>query len=1562
MFRHVSFKENNYRVFLMKNRYEELLEINTKVNEIETISFNVKEPAKMSIKIPLYIERNIGVSDDQMDNPTYSPMVSRIENPLYGIIKGKMQIVLELNNIKYKFIVEEISETSNKSKSYKTVTCYEWHHTLNKINYAITDPVITRQLYRGNNQLEIADGVLDIFTQCCKGWSVGHVDQNARQELAMCATSRNIVWAENHTFVNVESKSTLLKNDISINIGEKPINMSISWDCEVYDAQDKLYLSTTSTHDFTGLPYAIKSIEAKQYSDEQYMHGIEYIITYIDNYTESFKFSFVNCKGLKLYAKTVNIVYETGDFAENWITKYRTFESQNCSWTTFLQQIEEAYDCTIVFDSYNQVIDVYDKGSFGIETGLWLTYDNALKEITKEKKIQDIVTRLTVESNNTSIASVNPLGTEYVESFKYFMNSNIMSTELKQAMEKYNLLLEQKDIEFNTLKTQSYNKNQELTLASSRYQSTQQKYISENAILTSYIKYKNDAAQEDKNAWATRQKNQQVIVVNLENEVKSLEAKLTTLQNELDAIDNAITQIGIDIAKENAVYNGTKLFNENLLLELSDYIIESSISDEVYLTANSLYEHAVKTLNDLQSVVIDFTINADVDFLKLLKTTNGFSDFIFLGAKIGIEDKSGEITDEDGTVTLYSFDYSPKTNKITNMSFTNNKEAPVSSLRAISNVTKTANATKSITDFYKTTWEQTRKQTVDVGKIITDGLDLAAQKIRSRTSSNVIDITEAGIFLIDARNEDNQLGMINDLICMTDDRWSTSRIAISPEGIIADHLIGKVILGQELYISNDEASFAIREGGLTIRDGNNNDRIYLGLNDDSQPTFKLGMNKNDDHLMWENGTLSIKANSVKTPNGDVLTTAEFSVLEDKIESKVSSINIGGENYIFNGDFSTGTIQPWHAERFSGSTSWSANVRNGTGDDWIPDGKHVGQIIADGINDSNREGEWTIRQDIPTVLGKTYTVSYYTAGHRGTMTARVRRGDNWHDIAQTKTYEGIVGGKNINNWTYDSITFTAESTTTSIWFSVVRVNSGNNAHMWIMDVCCVEGEIAQHFTPNTKEYMEITQSQITQTADEIKSTVSSNYTTLDSKFGNYPTTVQMNSAIQQKADEITSTVSMTKLVGIELLPQGYRGGGSTSGYSSISGGKLKCDEWGLYTTERAFVISDYIAVDSNLPIAYEYEITNADGTPLTFLGVEQYTGTKEEVGVNAATIYFLEDYFRGNRKDSGTLTLHSNTRYIRLRWLSDWNSTGMSYCQLSNISLKQLGSINTSTQIAQKTDSITSTVNANYTTLNNKFNDYPTTVQMNSAIKQQADSITSTVNANYTTLNNKFGNYPTTTQMNSAINQKADSITSSVSKTYATIDTTNGLGTRLSSAESSITQHANQIATKVDVNGVKSTIQQNPESVRIGFNGISNYFDLNSTRLQVGHADGSYTQIGQNGVTYYANGSGNRYHNLMKQGWIDAITMSNYGQNGWSTTITLPSEFKGKVFSVIPCLTYASCPNLADALKGFEVNIPQEHVNYNNGTFKIFIYAGGLWAEGLTIHYNVLIRMTWIAIA
>lgn len=150
---------------------------------------------------------------------------------------------------------------------------------------------------------------------------------------------------------------------------------------------------------------------------------------------------------------------------------------------------------------------------------------------------------------------------------------------------------------------------------------------------------------------------------------------------------------------------------------------------------------------------------------------------------------------------------------------------------------------------------------------------------------------------------------------------------------------------------------------------------------------------------------------------------------------------------------------------------------------------------------------------------------------------------------------------------------------------------------------------------------------------------------------------------------------------------------------------------------------------------------------------------------------------------------------------------------------------------------------------------------------------------------------------------------------------------------------------------------NPEEVYTGITKID------KDGITVTHsADGSYSRMSATGMEFFAEGSGHRYHNLMKQGWIDTISFGGLGSGGWAITITLPPEFKNKPFSVIPSITYIGCPHIADAIKMFEINVPHNEVDYVNGTFRIYIYASGLWAEGLAITYSVEARATWIAIA
>ena len=826
---------------------------------------------------------------------------------------------------------------------------------------------------------------------------------------------------------------------------------------------------------------------------------------------------------------------------------------------------------------------------------------------------------------------------------------------------------------------------------------------------------------------------------------------------------------------------------------------------------------------------------------------------------------------------------------------------------------------------------------------------------------------------------------------------------------------------------------------------------------------------------------------------DSAITQKGNEIELGVTQTIKGIQTGGRNLIKNGNFEDG-LNHWIYERFSGVETTELEVWAGEDwrHEWCMDGKKQCALWVHSIDDSNRRGEWTLRQNFKTVVGQEYTVSYMIAGHRSYKKVAVRRYDNWIYL-NSKEYGHIEGGKNANDWVYDSITFTAETPDTTIWFTMQEAMSGTDAHIWFTDVCCVEGNKAQRFIPSLEEYS---------------------------------TTSQMNSAIQLKADEINLSVSNIQngltnenlLVGsFDYTPDTYWYLSSDSAISSSQ--KLyDCKAWrtdfdwggmkvnlkylldrGVFEVGKPYTFSMYARTTSGTCKmgAYMHHFYKGDFTVTTQWKQFSFTFTPTQSWIdeipNNDTMRF-EPY---NLSGTGIRFYGACYKLERGTIATPWTTNS------SDVSL-----------IKQQADSITSTVSSNYNTLNDKFNNYPTTSQMNSAITQKADSITSTVSSNYNTLNDKFNNYPTTSQMNSAITQKANEITSTVrayktgvanlllnssegkglnnpssgyhdihfylcgdfnniyfhetryfclsftvgytgsfinapfhsitfrntwetrwwlddiqkiervgdnayryymkplrcDRGFVTADkltfigehgdgngwfynvmltegemhpsaytpsnndysnkfseikqTTDGitstvssLGNRMGTAESTITQHSNQIATKVDVNGVKSTIQQNPESVRIGFNSISDYFDLNSTRLKVGHSDGGYTRIGQDGILYQAaNGSQNRYHCLMKQGWLGQISGTS-----WSRTITLPSEFKGKPFSVIISVTEVNAVNTHDVIKHFKATVPHDTVDYTNGTFVINMSALAYYVPGQQSASAIQTDVSWIAI-
>ena len=172
MFRPTRFyKENLYSFTLWKNKNEILSDIPRQYVEEITFAMGdyVQEPTKVSFRIPSHLTRN----------------GETIPYPLYSHIKGKMQIQMIINQKdEYWLDIEEVSEDETKDMSYLNFTAYEIFHRLNNIDCVVPSEDLTRQLYRPQDEeVEIADGVLNWFEEQCVGWKVGYVDEDARKEL-----------------------------------------------------------------------------------------------------------------------------------------------------------------------------------------------------------------------------------------------------------------------------------------------------------------------------------------------------------------------------------------------------------------------------------------------------------------------------------------------------------------------------------------------------------------------------------------------------------------------------------------------------------------------------------------------------------------------------------------------------------------------------------------------------------------------------------------------------------------------------------------------------------------------------------------------------------------------------------------------------------------------------------------------------------------------------------------------------------------------------------------------------------------------------------------------------------------------------------------------------------------------------------------------------------------------------------------------------------------------------------------------------------------------------------
>ena len=89
-----------------------------------------------------------------------------------------------------------------------------------------------------------------------------------------------------------------------------------------------------------------------------------------------------------------------------------------------LRDLQYTYDAVVVFDTVNKKVKYYKIDSLGEDLGWTIEYGKYLKSISKEERVEDIVTRMrAVGANDIGIEGETYIGQNYVEDYTYFLGS-----------------------------------------------------------------------------------------------------------------------------------------------------------------------------------------------------------------------------------------------------------------------------------------------------------------------------------------------------------------------------------------------------------------------------------------------------------------------------------------------------------------------------------------------------------------------------------------------------------------------------------------------------------------------------------------------------------------------------------------------------------------------------------------------------------------------------------------------------------------------------------------------------------------------------------------------------------------------------------------------------------------------------------------------------------------------------------------------------------------------------------------------------------------------------------
>lgn len=819
-----------------------------------------------------WIDGNITYKYDDID--TFTIKIPRkakgYDNPIYDEIRTGNQIIIDNNGKKDRFYISEKSTYNNMNKNdYKTFNCYQWQKKLDNIEVEIEQA--TYQLSNTvNPNLYPTSGLLQ-FVSDNSPYSIGHIDNTVAYNTEETDEVLTMSFKPNNV-ENVKNGTLLYDIDVNFNsinteYGKQPIYVNITYG----------NIKTTDNSDYGvvyndfDLPFYkdIKNIKAYYNDTAGNRYSIKYIFTYSDNETIEFIKNFVNVMNKTTIFDEITIKHTTGRKVRGNQLEYLSYDETTSTLSDLLSTISEKFDCVFIYDNINMVIDCYDKKTYGTLKPLELSLESNCIDITTNESSEDLLcTQVTVNGqdyNDTtvSISNYNIFGGNVIYNYDYYIKNKLLPDDTIEHWNKYLRQLEINQDKWSDLKTKANDINSRLIVVETEIDSLNQKIVYTSNILSEYMVVNN----EDGVSRMAKQKKE------YENRLEDLLSQKTNLDDTYKEIVTDISSFGVNNKRENITDSkGNKIFTTKDLEILDDFKKNITYDDSYFITGFSLYNYYKEKIAEIIEPTVDFSINMrNVD--KYLALCNNIFE---LGMLHLLDDKLQEILGIE-QVRLTEMQYSPSTDKWEKFSFST-KYKKTDLLSKLKSLGKSSSKASKTLNNYSDIVSKANLSTNFVKSMREGALNDALNVINGRGERNIIDINSAGIWIKDANDENNQVYIGASCIGFTDDRWTTCKLALTKSGLMADKLIGTIILSEKLAIDSDNGCFYIGDGdnvssddkgdfGLYVFDKIGTEkvkRIFLGIqqqnNGDYQARLELYDKTGDKVVLSDEGVMQTDTN------------------------------------------------------------------------------------------------------------------------------------------------------------------------------------------------------------------------------------------------------------------------------------------------------------------------------------------------------------------------------------------------------------------------------------------------------------------------------------------------------------------------------------------------------------------------------------------------------------------------------------------------------------------------------------------------------------------------------